>query len=393
MAYKIKVQTDTLHAAARQLSRAASELDSLCSSLPASFMLSKAGVQSRMIACKSRGRRVASTMRRVNNGTIAAAQALSACERRLTRGRSVWDYGKDILNQPGMQGTPTTVCPPHHAGGGGGGGGGGGIDGVDHPFENLIFDVIGGFGIAGGIISGLIKVGTDPSAKNLSKFVVKATKNVVKWAGIKKHTPYKYRDMKLLGLDKYLKRPSQATKWATRFKNNFTKAFKKGFWDKGKTVSNLFTWGGAALGAAFDNWGEYKDGKISADRAIVEGVAETVGTVALTSAAGALVVALSPVALPGVVVAAGGAAVLWGADYLSKKVFGMGVVEGAGHLVGEVYDGAKYVVKEAGKAIGSAVDKTVDLVKETGAKLVDGVKTKVKWVTNLFKPRKPLFSW
>lgn len=383
MANTIKVKTDTLQTAARRLSRAAGDLEALCSSLPVLHDRRLGAARAQLSACKNKGRVVSSRIRRTSNSVVVAAGVLANCERRqITKARAVGTTGAQVP---------------------GGGGGGGGLGGDDIPtvpalpkFSDLIFDAVGGFGIAGGLIGPLTKYGFEPSAKNLVKMLAKGGKSVAKWAEFKKHTRYSVRNKKLLGLQPFLKNPSQATKWGLRFKRNFSKGFQKGWWDTGKSAAakagNVFTWGAALVNSAIDNFNEYKDGKISADRAVVEGAVETVSTVAVGAAASALVVALAP-ALPGVAVAVVGAGVVWGANYLTKLVTGKGVVEGVGYLAGEAYDLAKEGAKAIGKGAVQVAKGAAELAKKTGAAVADGAKTVAKWAKNLIRLPRFSFSW
>lgn len=341
MAEKIEIQTDLIHKTAQNLYSTAIELESLIACVPRIDHLRLQKLNNELLECKLRAKGLVNYMQKISKGTHKAADMFSVCEDQLAMYKS--------------RGTGVRICPRvsvklnNSAS-------------EDEAFMRTISKVIGGFGVVGGIVGSTIKWGLDPSAKNLSLLVIKSGKAIVKWTGFKKNTRYDLRYKKMLGLDKYLKNPSKATKWSKKFKNNFNKSFRKGLWEKGKTASNLFTWGAAAISAMYDNANEYLDGKISLDRAVVEGVVETVGTVVVASAASALVVAISPIALPGVAVAVIGAGVVWGADYISKQICGMGVVEGVGHLAGEIYNFGKktsQILAEKTKSIVAGAKNTV----------------------------------
>lgn len=360
MAATMKVRTDTLNMAAQRLAATAGELESLCASLPRIMSPSLMKTSRELNACKTRSHALASRMRRVSNGTRVASRILSSCEQGLVR-KARWAEKADGHSEKS-----------------------------NHDVNDLIFDAIGGLGLPGGIIGGLLKWNYDPSTKNLVKFVSKGGKSIVKWAGFEKDLTDIERNRKLFGLDKYLKTPSEAAKWGTRFKENFEQGFMKGFWDnakdgkvvdKGKLASNLFTWGAAAITSGIDNYQEYKSGKISGDRAVIEWGVETVATVALTAAIGGAIAALGGSVIA---VAVGGAVVKWGADWVCKQVTGKGVVESVGYAVGEVYDFGKKVNTEINKIVQKGVD---HVARQAKATLVNAKNTLVNW----FNP--PKLAW
>ena len=183
----------------------------------------------------------------------------------------------------------------------------------------------------------------------------------------------------VLGLDKYLKNPSQATKWTLKMKRNFSKAF--GSSTDFSKLSNKLGLVASYVGSGIDNFQEYRDGDISADRAIVEFAVEGIGSYALGAAAAAAVAAAGFASAPAVVVGAAAVGVVWGVDFLTKKVTGAitgteyGLVEGVGHLVGEGYDLYKEGMYNAGKAVRQAGE------------------TVVNWVGNLISNKGGLFAW
>ena len=142
----------------------------------------------------------------------------------------------------------------------------------------------------------------------------------------------------------------------------------------------------SAITTGIDNYKEYKTGKISGDRAIVEwrtefglDVLKTWGISAAGTALGGLVVGALVATPPGWVVAAAGVAgtavvagVYCAADwawktYLSPNKDSKGLISDAGHYMGELYDWGKKKASEVGK------------------KAIDGAKKLADWASSRIK--------
>ena len=131
-----------------------------------------------------------------------------------------------------------------------------------------------------------------------------------------------------LGKMNWVEKAMHTDGWTSRFKNNFHKSGNpfKSYTQGG--VKSVMAWTGLGLTAAsnaYDNWGEYKTGKISKKRAIAETVTETaidVGSGMLIGTAVAAGVAATIGSAPVLVVGVATIGVSAGLNWASKKITG-----------------------------------------------------------------------
>lgn len=201
-------------------------------------------------------------------------------------------------------------------------------------------------------------------ANDVAKSIWGAYTNVQKGNGIFKS---------LTGLTNYLSSPLTSTTW----QGKFTEAFGSKF---SSTVGKTSTWVFAGIKSTVDNVKEYMSGSISGDRAVVETLVETGSSVLVSAGATALVTAglaaAGVASAPALVVAAGAAVITVGADWVTKKITGAlcgteyGVVDGIGHLAGEVWDYGKEKVGQVVEAAKDIGEKAYNV----GKAVVTGIK-------------------
>lgn len=245
---------------------------------------------------------------------------------------------------------------------------------------------LGQAGFFGGILSPALQLFGNPEGglsggisalKNGSKIV----KNIKKWHTSNKNlnriarTGINFdgtRLKRLFGLDAI--KPSYgkwsgATKWKTRFKNNFYK--QDGLFDGFKAGGKKAVLEGA--GVALDlfanglsNYDEYKRGDISKGRAVAETVVETAVDFGkdwlIGTAVAAGIAAVAPAA-PVLVVGAATVAVSMGLDFVSKKITYALTGEAKG-LTEVISDAALDLAGAACKAAKKAGDKVKAIVKK-----------------------------
>ena len=203
--------------------------------------------------------------------------------------------------------------------------------------------------------------------------------NTHKWTNFNKANSFGYNwgtksyAKRLLGLT--CETSSRAAAWGNRivrnFKSGFTETFVK--FDPKAAGSgykpNWFGIVGTVIDLSFNAYGNYKqvkNGEISADRAVVETVAETAANLLLVTAAGAIAAATLPATAPAVAVTIAGAGIMWAADGITKLITGgdKGIGELASEGVGWLYDKGKEAatkVVDYGKNITSkAVEKAAN---------------------------------
>lgn len=211
---------------------------------------------------------------------------------------------------------------------------------------------VAAFGAEGKILSKSIQYGAkmisgDATGGDLLKYLAECAKPVADWVKLdEKYAAWvshsqaaadKLYTHELLGLRKYAKGIDVKAGWAS-----FGSNLKKSFADK---VGKASTWVVSGIVSGVNNDQEYSSGAISADRAVVEGVFETVGSVvtsALTTAAvGAAITAATGAAPAAAVVLVVSGAITVGADFIWKSATGSetGIIESAGSWIGERYEG------------------------------------------------------
>lgn len=238
-------------------------------------------------------------------------------------------------------------------------------------------------GIGGNALASALSLGQDLSWEGLGKFLAKSGKNIVKWidldkrysklANFGKDYANELRWKEFLGLNKYLKHPSKAASKWTQFQTNFSNSFSKG-------IKSKSTWVVSTITSAIDNFSAAAKGHISGDRAVVETVVETAGSVllttAVTAATGAALAAAGVASAPVVAVAAISTGVVMVADWGWKKTVGQyfkdgdgnasGIVESVGMAAGELYDGAKELGAKAWEGISNWWEEKTSSKKSTG---------------------------
>ena len=265
-------------------------------------------------------------------------------------------------------------------------------------WEDLLIGIIRSFGMAGAVLAfGLTPLvnwlqgegfsfGDNPDevTKNLLKAVKASASTLGKLATwhlkeadlskLKNFGGTYYQDVRLknlLGLNnvplsKWLGHaPSQASEWAnwTNFKNGFNTSLKNTFVTTADGAAKA-NWAGI-IGVAADtaivggeNFQQYKEGKISGERAVTETVVEVGGNVVVSAAATSLVAtglaAVGVASAPAVVVVAGAAAVTFGLDAGSKAIFGKPLTAAAADGAGWVVDHIPDAVHGLGKLWQSA---------------------------------------
>jgi len=252
------------------------------------------------------------------------------------------------------------------------------LSNLDGPAENeegydwmaLILKIIGKAGPTGSIISALVDLSSGTPDKLLN-YIVKAGDTSVKWAKGLFDSNLSAKDYAkdILGLSEFLKEPSTASGWSA-FKQNFGNSFKSG-------MTKPVSWITAGITSAYKNYVEF-GGKFT-DRVVVEWATETASTVAIGSASVALVgagFAAAGIAAPALVVGACGVIVYAGVDALWSHTLGngTGIVESIGHVVGEVYDGAKDFVGDVYDGAKDFVGDVYDGAKDFVGDVYDGAK-------------------
>lgn len=201
-------------------------------------------------------------------------------------------------------------------------------------------------GWGGGFISAISKLinssisgpidpgGIAKGSKKVVSSIYNAIKNSEKLEKLSRMNPgqaVKTGVKRFVGFDKAFTgslRPSVAKSFNTRFYNNFQKQLDDGlssFTAKGS--KSIFAWAGVAVSAianGFQNYDEYKSGKISGGRAVAETITETavdVGTGLLVSAAiGAGIAAVGFTSAPVIAVGAITAGVMVSTDAICKWI-------------------------------------------------------------------------
>ncbi len=176
---------------------------------------------------------------------------------------------------------------------------------------------------------------------------------------------------------------SKAASWGSKFKANFKSGIKGTFvkWSSssGSYKPNWFGIAGTVIDTAFNAYGNYKQvkaGQITADRAVVETIAETGANLLLGAAAGAIAAATLPATAPAALVAVASAGVMWAADGVTKFVTGgdKGLGELASEGVGWAYDQGKKIAKKA-------VEKGGEFFENLGKKVIGTSKACLSWIT------------
>lgn len=201
-------------------------------------------------------------------------------------------------------------------------------------FLDFLKEAVGEMGILGTIASAVWSSSSKDSAlRSLITYLSETGPAYAEWAKGLEELNGKDAWGSLVGLDKFLKTPAtKGTKWS-KMATNFKTGLKEG-------LSSGPAWISAAVSSIFSNYDEYAEGKITWDRAIFEGVAETAGTVALSAATAAGVAAIIPAA-PVLAVGVISTAVIFAGDAVVSHFTGKGIVETAGTAVGDVYDWLK----------------------------------------------------
>ena len=215
-------------------------------------------------------------------------------------------------------------------------------------FKPWLKKAIGGAGVFGAIGSVL----WNGFEKNTSYDWIKGANDVAKsaWSAYTNVQNGNGIFKSMTGLTNYLSSPVNATTWQGKFSEAFSGKFSS-------TIGKTSTWVFAGIKATVDNAKEYINGSISLDRTVVETVAETGASVLVSAGATALVTAglaaAGVASAPVVLVATGAAAITVGADWVTKKITGAicgteyGIVDGVGHLTGEIWDYGKEKVSQA----------------------------------------------
>jgi hypothetical protein len=212
-------------------------------------------------------------------------------------------------------------------------------EGSDSSWGDFFLDyfkkAIGKAGILGTIASAAWSSSSSKSVfEGLATYLSKTGPAYVKWAKGVNNDEFA---RSIIGLQKFLKKPAtEGTKWA-RMTTDFNAGLAKG-------LTSGPTWIAAAVSSAFKNYSEYANGDISADRAVVEGVVETGGTVLLGATVAAGVAAVIPAA-PIVAVGVISTLIICAGDKLVSHFTGKGIVESAGSFVGDIYDSLKQTFK------------------------------------------------
>ena len=233
-------------------------------------------------------------------------------------------------------------------------------DGWTADWGKLLVDLISSAGPAGTFLAQtgnlIYKFATKTASwKDISKYLVKNGKAIVKW------TQGEHTLKSLFGLEKYLEKIPLGTK---------PQIFKQVFKDKfNSSMTNKVNWVAAVLTSGIDNIDEGLKKHYTPDRIGVEWAAETVTSVAVSAGTSAAITAglaaLGVVNAPALAVAAGGALVLWGADTVVKNTIGggeYGLVDGIGHLAGEGWEGAKESAKVIYNGLGKLKDKVCSYI-------------------------------
>lgn len=156
-----------------------------------------------------------------------------------------------------------------------------------------------------------------------------------------------------------------STKWGAAFeydlKSSYTFKHADTVGDKIKVGTK---WIGTALSAitnGIDNYSDYKDGKMSAERAVKETIMETATDVVISAAATATATVLLGASAPAVAIGAGAVLVTWAADsatkFLTKNLLGeeKDLTEFASDLALDVVKGAGDLLEKAGDGISKAI--------------------------------------
>lgn len=159
---------------------------------------------------------------------------------------------------------------------------------------------------------------------------------------------------------------SAAASWFGRFKCNFDSkisgTFVKFDSKTGAYKANKLGIAGVVIDLAASGYGNYKQvkaGEITADRAVVETVAEVGTGLVLSTAAGALAAALLPATAPVAAVAIASAGIVWAADGLTKLITGgeKGLSEVVSEGVGWAYDKGKEALSNTAQHFASGFEK------------------------------------
>lgn len=248
----------------------------------------------------------------------------------------------------------------------------------DYANQNPLYRFSSGAGAAAKLVDDLFqwRRGNIKASHTLNNLV---QNSVNKPQAIARRTAYNVKSF--FGLNKvylsnFIGNGAQIATGGTAFVNNVTTGFCNGMKDLVKSG-----WGKAAIAltaiaSGFENYADYKSGEIgSFDRVLVETVAETGTSLAMTAGATALVsaglVAAGVVAAPAVAVTATAGVIVAGINGLVKWGTGKSVVEHVGSFAGDVWDGTKKVVSAAGKFTVEVAKTTADFIGDTAEAALD----------------------